>query len=119
MDGLCSGCFKSHFPQPNMKICKLKQEIKRNSRKVVSNSRVESSWPPRLRGGSDIEEGKSTPMVNVAIQNAAGHGMNLHQGVPNLANGDCMFESVADNISTLFWRSLEWNTCSQQKDLVG
>ena len=109
MDGLCSGCFNSHFPQPNMKICKLKHESKRNKRKIVSNSRVESSWPPRLRGGSDNEEGKSSSMVNVAIQNAAGHGINLHQGVPNLANGDCMFESVADNISTRSCFGEVWN----------
>ena len=59
MDGLCSGCFKAHFPQPNMKICKLKQEMKRNSRKVVVDSRVDNSWPPRLCGGAD-NEGKST-----------------------------------------------------------
>ena len=48
-------------------------------------------------------------MVDVAIQNAAGHGINLHHGVPNLANGDCMFESVADNISTRSCFGEVWN----------
>ena len=40
------------------------------------------------------------PMVHIALESAASHGINLHHGVPNLANGDCLFESIADNIST-------------------
>ena len=39
-------------------------------------------------------------MVNTAILNAEFHGINLHHGVPNLANGDCAIEAIADNIST-------------------
>ena len=98
MDGLCSGCFNAHFPQPNMKICKLNQETRRNSRKKG----VLNPWPHRLRGGADNAEGdKRMPsMVDIAIENAAKHGISLHQGVPNLANGNCMFESIVDNIST-------------------
>ena len=105
MDGLCSGCFITHFPQPNMKICKLK---KRDSTKDIVNSRMEYPKPLRLRGGAD-NEGNSMSMVNVAIQSAKGHGINLHQGVPNLANGDCMFESIADNISTRSCFGEVWN----------
>ena len=40
------------------------------------------------------------PMVDRAISNARFHGINLHHGVPNLANGDCAIEAIADNIST-------------------
>ena len=39
-------------------------------------------------------------MVNIAILNAKYHGIDLHHGVPNLANGDCAIEAIADNIST-------------------
>ena len=39
-------------------------------------------------------------MVQIAILNAEFHGINLHHGVPNLANGDCAIEAIADNIST-------------------
>ena len=39
-------------------------------------------------------------MVNVAIKSAEFHGINLHAGVPNNANGDCAIEAIADNIST-------------------
>ena len=42
----------------------------------------------------------SPPMVETAILNAEFHGINLHHGVPNLANGDCAIEAIADNIST-------------------
>ena len=98
MDGLCSGCFKVHFPQPNMKICKLKQEMRRNSRKKG----MKNLQPTRLRGGADKATGDKEmhSMVEIAIANAAQHGISLHQGVPNLANGNCMFESVVDNINT-------------------
>ena len=54
----------------------------------------------RLRGGADNAKECNPEMVNVAIENAAGHGISLHQGVPNLGNGNCIFESVMDNIST-------------------
>ena len=40
------------------------------------------------------------PMLEKAIQNAKFHGINLHPGVRNLANGDCAFETVIDSIST-------------------
>ena len=39
-------------------------------------------------------------MVNTAILNAKFHGIDLHHGVPNLSNGDCAIEAIADNIST-------------------
>ena len=55
---------------------------------------------PRLRGGANNDKQSTQSMVDIAIQNAARHGIGLHQGVPNLANGNCIFESIIDNIST-------------------
>ena len=105
MDGLCAGCFNGHFPQPNMKMCKLKSEIKRQQ--------ISSSWPCRLRGGADEEHKQQgiakslknldesiSPMVQTAVKNARFHGINLYQGVKTLANGDCILESVIDSINT-------------------
>ena len=78
MDGLCSGCFNSHFPQPNMKICNLKQKIKRQEK--------DSSWPYRLRGGA----GSSiSNLVTKAIESASKHGINLEEGKLNKADGNC------------------------------
>jgi hypothetical protein len=71
-------------------------------------------WPYRLRGGADKQatnevnieqsllnlEESISPMVSRAIQNAEIHGIHLHHGVRNLANGDCAFETVLDSIST-------------------
>ena len=42
----------------------------------------------------------SQTMVERAIMNAKYHGIDLHHGVPNLSNGDCAIEAIADNIST-------------------
>ena len=73
-------------------------------RKVYS-----SIWPYRLRGGADEEsigqtlknlEESTSPIVKKAIANGKFHGINLYQGVRNLANGDCAFESVIDSINT-------------------
>ena len=42
----------------------------------------------------------NTPiMVNVALENAKFHGINIHHGIPNKAAGDCVFEAVTDNIN--------------------
>ena len=35
-----------------------------------------------------------------AIDNAKIHGIDLHPGVENLANGNCVFESIIDSINT-------------------
>ena len=40
------------------------------------------------------------PMVERGISNARSHGINVHHGVPNLADGDCAIESMIDGIST-------------------
>ena len=45
-------------------------------------------------------DSSNMPMVLIAIEVAKFHGINLHHGVPNLANGDCVIEAVADNITT-------------------
>ena len=39
-------------------------------------------------------------MVEKGISNAKSHGINVHHGVPNLADGDCAIESMIDGIST-------------------
>ena len=38
-------------------------------------------------------------MIETAIQNAKFHGINLFPGTKNPAQGDCVFESVIDNIN--------------------
>ena len=55
---------------------------------------------PDFQSGGSIDADKEPQIIQVAIQNALAHGIHLHHGVPNLANGDCIFESVADNITT-------------------
>ena len=97
----CRKCFVSHFPHPNKRLCKLK---KQEPRKL---------WQFRLRGGAkdkreeiplmqslqNLEE-SVMPMVSRAISCANSHGINVHRGVANLANGDCAFETMIDGIST-------------------
>ena len=68
-------------------------------------------WPYRLKGGaktnqdeianhiSALQESNSV-MVGKAIENAKYHNINLYHGVPNMADGNCAFESIIDNIST-------------------
>ena len=82
INGLCSGCFSSHFPQPNMKNCKFKN----------------TPFPIRLRGGAHNEG--SSMIVQKAVLNAKFHGINVHRGVENLANGNCAFETILDSINT-------------------
>ena len=53
----------------------------------------------RLRGGAKENNENSTPMIERGIANAKFHGVNLHPGVRNLANGDCAFESIIDSIN--------------------
>ena len=98
MNGLCSGCFNTHFPQPNMKICKLKVETIRNTRKL----QAESSWPPRLRGGTGNAEGDErihSMLITRAIESARKHGINLVHGTQNKGDGNCAFDSVISNIN--------------------
>ena len=100
--GLCQGCFISHFPQPNRKICKAWKKSKKRKQ--------ESFWPFRIRGGAgkaddddtnvNFAEKPTSSMVDTALRNAEAHGINLKHGVPSLGNGDCAFESVIDSINT-------------------
>ena len=57
-------------------------------------------------------------MVQIAIDSAADHGINLHHGVSNLANGDCLFESVADNISTRACFNETWDGSAEFNRIV-
>ena len=81
--------------------------------KLKKHKEKQSFWPFRLSGGADNEdddqisieqlgnrEQSVSPMVKKAIKNAEIHGINLHHGVRNLANGNCAFESVLDSINT-------------------
>ena len=40
------------------------------------------------------------PIIEKGIANAKSHGINLHPGVLNLANGDCALECMIDGINT-------------------
>ena len=86
-----------------MRNCKLKKKNKRHP-----------FWPYRLSGGAGSDDDDQTsieqhlkylkesisPMIDKAIENAEFHGINLHHGVSNMANGNCAFESIIDSIST-------------------
>ena len=114
-DGYCSGCFSCHLPHPDMMLCKHKT-LKVRERKPIWPYKLNGVpiWPYRLRGGADRQtssnvtieqslmnlEESISPMVERAIQNAEIHGINIHHGVRNLANGDCAFETVLDSINT-------------------
>ena len=52
-----------------------------------------------LRGGSSNDTSNILSMVVTSIKNAATHGIRLQHGTPNRADGDCIFESILDNIS--------------------
>ena len=87
----CSGCFISHFPSPNTTQCKWKKKnCLRDSRRKISL--------PRLRGGADADPERL--IIKRAVENARAHGINVHAGVQNLGNGNCLFESVIDSINT-------------------
>ena len=87
----CTGCFVSHFPSPNTSLCKLKK-AKRTYRESSSKY-----WPVRLRGGANSEQ---TVIIERAVLNAEAHGIKIHAGPQNLANGNCVFESIIDSINT-------------------
>ena len=88
----CLGCFVYHFPRPNTFLCKWNKDLKNCKNGCIK------PWTVRLSGGSktDIEN----PIVEKAVSNAKAHGINLHAGVKNLANGNCAFESIIDSINT-------------------
>ena len=85
---VCSGCFSSHFPRPNMRSCKFARKRKE---KACSKQMI---W--RLRGGA----GGNDEILDRAILNAKIHGISIHGGVRNRADGNCAFESVIDSINT-------------------
>ena len=51
-----------------------------------------------MTGGAGTENTKL--ILEKAVLNAKAHGINLHAGVENLANGNCAFETVIDSINT-------------------
>ena len=40
-------------------------------------------------------------MINTAIQNAKAHNINLHRGISNQADGNCIFECCLNSINYL------------------
>ena len=54
--------------------------------------------PFRLRGGAVTDP--ESPIIKIAVENAKSHGINVHVGVLNLGNGNCIFESIIDSINT-------------------
>ena len=83
----CRKCFYSHFPSPNTSLCKWNK--KKYVKKYVQ---------VRLRGGASTDQ--ANQVIGKAIDNAKIHGIDLHPGVENLANGNCVFESIIDSINT-------------------
>ena len=92
----CSKCFASHLPKPNSKLC---MYDKKQSLNITS--KAFKHWPVRMRGGANSHENKiDAPIIERGIANAKAHGIDVHAGVKNLANGNCAFESVLDSINT-------------------
>ena len=87
----CSGCFVSHFPRPNTSQCRWKKNIGR----VAFVSKCSGV---RLRGGANEKEGPV--IIDRAVSNAKFHGINIHAGVKNLGNGNCVFETIIDTVNT-------------------
>ena len=102
--------------QKQKELERFKTEMRRGIKPALPDN---LSWTPtgtnkRLRGGADRQnahditieqsllnlEESIAPIINKAIQNAQFHGIHLRQGVRNLANGDCAFETVLDCINT-------------------
>ena len=54
----------------------------------------------RQRGGSLSERDLAQSVISTAMKNASWHGINVHLVTPNNADGNCIFESIADNISS-------------------
>ena len=89
----CKGCFIYHFPRPNKRLCK--------GRKLLVFDKKTKSYPVHLHGGAaDEEVGGILSLRERAIYNASFHGISLHLGVENLANGNCAFETVLDSLNT-------------------
>ena len=87
----CATCFSSHFPRPNTILCK-GTKSNRNGKRMSTPK----FYPVRLRGGA----GPRGTMLEKAMMNGRIHGINLHPGVENLANGNCAFECIIDTINT-------------------
>ena len=87
----CDGCFSSHFPSPSMSRCKW------NKKKHVKRCCKETCLS-RLRGGANDDP--ESLIIQRAVENAKAHGINVHAGVVNLGNGNCVFESIIDSINT-------------------
>ena len=86
----CAGCFNSHFPSPNMSKCKWsRMNVRMRSTKIM---------PFRVRGGALTDP--DSPIIKKAVENAKAHGIDIHVGVLNLGNGNCIFESIIDSINT-------------------
>ena len=77
---------------------------------------------PRRRGGADIPEEvrleslrmARSSMVQTAIAVAAYHNIRVHPSIPNMASGNCAFESCIDQINVS--RSREFSNTGQLPD---
>ena len=89
-----------------------------NAKKVMRSMRsvklLKVKVKTRLRGGaigdedefsligksiSTVQESLKT-MISIGIANAKSHDINVKPGIPNLALGDCAFETVCDQITS-------------------
>ena len=54
----------------------------------------------RHRGGSLKGESNGQSIISIAIRNAIWHGIKLHHGGYNNADGNCIFESIVQNVNS-------------------
>ena len=82
------------------KIKENKTPKKNKTKPVKSKAANGPKILPHCKGGFSNSENDKGGMVTRAIANALSHGINVHVGVRNLANGNCAFESIIDSINT-------------------
>ena len=88
--------------------------VKGNSSKISLDQSPEYKLQnvKKYKGGHLKKKDAIKTMVSVAIKNAEWHGINIHHGTSNNADGNCIFESIIDNINSRpcfreFWSGSE------------
>ena len=136
----CNKCFRSHYPF--RKYCRqsiLKRETKMFEKRVVRtmpeldettiilllhhvdklertlNEKVSDTETKRLRGGAGSKN--HSLLLTNAIENGKKHGINLVPGVPNEADGNCVFDAVINNINhrSCFEEKFNLSSCTYRQ----
>ena len=101
---------RKHSPKEKRNMCMMTKLTSMDRKVLVSEEKCKGN--ARLRGGAKGKSSSSvaqtlqnikesvTPMINMAIQSGKSHGINMHRGIPNLASGDCAFETIIESINT-------------------